>query len=128
MALARDKETAFKQNMSSNPVEIRYWMCDINPDFKRPQLHGVLTLILFENRFVLVSLRRVDCAGISMASQQPTAGSAPKTLLVRGRLKTPGQMKAFVHDAVGLHLLGQYPYKNKDDSRRGSTTSWCARM
>ena len=50
-----------------------------------------------------------------MAAQQPTTGSAPKTLLVRGRLKTPGQMKAFVHDAVGLHLLGQYPYKNKDD-------------
>ena len=24
-------------------------------------------------------------------------------------------MKAFVHDAVGLHLLGQYPYKNKGD-------------
>ena len=50
-----------------------------------------------------------------MAAQQPTTGSAPKTLLVRGRLKTPGQMKAFVHDAVGLHLLGQYPYKTKDD-------------
>ena len=42
-----------------------------------------------------------------MASQQPTNGSAPKTLLVRGRLKTPGQMNAFVHDTVGLHLLGQ---------------------
>ena len=54
-------------------------------------------------------------AGISMAAQRPTTGSAPKTLLVRGRLKTPGQMKAFVLDAVGLHLLGQYPYKNKDD-------------
>ena len=50
-----------------------------------------------------------------MAAQRPTTGSARKTLLLRGRLETPGQMKAFVHDAVGLHLLGQYPYKNKDD-------------
>jgi hypothetical protein len=24
-------------------------------------------------------------------------------------------MKAFVNDAVGLHLPGRYPYKNKED-------------
>ena len=42
-----------------------------------------------------------------MAAQRP---------LLRGqRLKTPGQMKAFVKDAVGLHLGGQYPYVNIGD-------------
>jgi hypothetical protein len=42
-----------------------------------------------------------------MAAQRP---------LLRGqRLKTTGQMKAFVKDAVGLHLGGQYPYVDVDD-------------
>jgi hypothetical protein len=51
-----------------------------------------------------------------MAAQRPTTGAAPRPLLLRGqRLETAGQMKAFVNDAVGLHLLGRYPYKNKDD-------------
>jgi hypothetical protein len=51
-----------------------------------------------------------------MAAQRPTTGAAPRPLLLRGqRLETAGQVKAFVNDAVGLHLLGRYPYKNKDD-------------
>jgi hypothetical protein len=42
-----------------------------------------------------------------MAAQRP---------LLRGQLlKTTGQMKAFVKDAVGLHLGGQYPYVNVGD-------------
>jgi len=51
-----------------------------------------------------------------MAAQRPTTSAAPRPLLLRGqRLETAGQMTAFVNDAVGLHLLGRYPYKNKDD-------------
>jgi hypothetical protein len=46
-----------------------------------------------------------------MAAQRPTTGAAPGLLLLRGqRLETAGQMKAIVNDAVGLYLLGRYPY------------------
>jgi hypothetical protein len=42
-----------------------------------------------------------------MAAQRP---------LLRGkRLKTTGQMKAFVKDAMGLHLGCQCPYVNVGD-------------
>jgi hypothetical protein len=42
-----------------------------------------------------------------MAAQRP---------LLRGqRLKTTGQMKAIVKDAMGLYLGGQYPYVNVED-------------
>jgi hypothetical protein len=51
-------------------------------------------------------------AGISMAAQQPVA----RRLLLRGqRLENSKHMKAFALDAIGLHLLGEYPYKNTDD-------------
>ena len=47
-----------------------------------------------------------------MAAQQPVA----RRLLLRGqRLENSKQMKAFALDAIGLHLLGEYPYKNTDD-------------
>ena len=47
-----------------------------------------------------------------MAAQRPTTSAAPRPLLLRGqRLETAGQMKAFVNDALRLHLLGRYPYK-----------------
>ena len=47
-----------------------------------------------------------------MAAQRPEA----RRLLLRGqRLENSKQMKAFTLDAIGLHLLGEYPYKNTDD-------------
>ena len=47
-----------------------------------------------------------------MAAQRPEA----RRLLLRGqRLENSKQMKAFALDAIGLHLLGEYPYKNTDD-------------
>ena len=52
------------------------------------------------------------CTGFSMAAQRPEA----RPLLLRGqRLENSKQMKAFTNDAIGLHLLGEDPYKNTDD-------------
>ena len=48
----------------------------------------------------------------SMAAQRPEA----RRLRLRGqRLENSKQMKAFTNYAIGLHLLGEYPYKNTDD-------------
>jgi hypothetical protein len=46
---------------------------------------------------------------------QSTATGEAGRLLRGQRCETPAQMKAFTHDAVGLHLLGQYPYKEEED-------------
>ena len=47
--------------------------------------------------------------------EQRTATGGAGRLLPGQRCETPAQMKAFIHDAVGLHLLGQYPYKEEED-------------
>ena len=47
-----------------------------------------------------------------MAAQRPAA----RRLLLRGqRLENSKQIKAFTLDAIGLRILGEYPYKNADD-------------
>ena len=47
-----------------------------------------------------------------MAAQRPAA----RRLLLRGqRLENSKQIKAFTLGAIGLRILGEYPYKNADD-------------
>ena len=46
-----------------------------------------------------------------MAAQRPAA----RRLLLRGqRIENSKQMKAYTLDAIGLHILGECPYKNAD--------------